>query len=112
MHSTIVVLIWCIPGTCNDGVGKGQTGGRIVITNAGFSKKADKNIPNNNVLVGNFALFGATGGKLFVNGQAGDRFGVRNSGAVAVVEGVGEFCCEYMTNGCIVNIGHYGKRLW
>ena len=62
-----------------------------------------------NVLIGNFALFGATGGELFVDGQAGDRFGVRNSGAVAVVEGVGDFCCEYMTNGAIVNIGVYGK---
>ena len=61
------------------------------------------------MLVGNFALFGATGGELFVEGQAGDRFGVRNSGAVAVVEGVGDFCCEYMTNGCIVNLGGYGK---
>lgn len=96
-------------GTCNDGVGKGLTGGRIIVENPGFSKSADKNIPNRNVLVGNFALFGATGGKLFVNGQAGDRFGVRNSGAVAVVEGIGEFGCEYMTNGCIVNIGSYGS---
>ena len=61
------------------------------------------------MLVGNFSLFGATGGELYVNGQAGDRFGVRNSGAVAVVEGVGDFCCEYMTNGSIVNLGQYGK---
>lgn len=92
-------------GTCNDGVGKGCSGGRIVVCNPGGGAKADEG----NVLVGNFALFGATGGELFVQGQAGDRFGVRNSGAVAVVEGVGDFCCEYMTNGSIVNLGSFGK---
>ncbi|MBQ4837263.1 glutamate synthase-related protein [Pseudoalteromonas luteoviolacea] len=89
-------------GTCNDGVSKGASGGHITITSSG------KNI-DENVLIGNFALFGATGGQLYVCGQAGDRFGVRNSGAVAVVEGVGDFCCEYMTNGAIVNLGAYGK---
>ena len=92
-------------GTCNDGVGKGASGGRIVVTNPGGG--ADE--LTGNVMIGNFALFGATGGELFVEGQAGDRFGVRNSGAVAVVEGVGDFCCEYMTNGSIVNLGLYGK---
>ncbi len=94
-------------GTCNDGVGKGASGGRIVVLNAGGGAVTAEG----NVLVGNFALFGATGGELFVQGQAGDRFGVRNSGAVAVVEGVGDFCCEYMTNGAIVNLGSYGKGL-
>jgi glutamate synthase (NADPH/NADH) large chain len=92
-------------GTCNDGVGKGSSGGRIIVTNPGGGGKQ----ATDNVLIGNFALFGATGGELYVEGQAGDRFGVRNSGAVAVVEGVGDFCCEYMTNGTIVNIGVYGK---
>lgn len=92
-------------GTCNDGVGKGCSGGRIIVLNPGGGADKDEG----NVLVGNFALFGATGGELFVQGQAGDRFGVRNSGAVAVVEGVGDFCCEYMTNGSIVNLGSYGK---
>ncbi len=96
-------------GTCNDGVGKACTGGVIVVKNPGFSGKVYSEKLENNVLVGNFALFGATGGELFVHGQGGDRFGVRNSGAVAVVEGVGDFCCEYMTNGTIVNIGGYGK---
>ncbi|MEO0448231.1 MAG: glutamate synthase large subunit, partial [Verrucomicrobiota bacterium] len=62
-----------------------------------------------NVLIGNFALFGATGGRLFVDGQAGDRFAVRNSGATAVVEGVGDFCCEYMTNGSVLNLGGFSK---
>ncbi len=61
------------------------------------------------MLIGNFALFGATGGRLFVEGQAGDGFAVRNSGALAVVEGVGDFCCEYMTNGAVLNLGTFGK---
>lgn len=90
-------------GTCNDGVGKGCSGGEIVIRSPNTETLAE------NVLIGNFALFGATGGHLFVEGQAGDRFAVRNSGAVAVVQGVGDFCCEYMTNGSVVNLGHYGK---
>ncbi|MEM0910293.1 MAG: glutamate synthase-related protein [Pseudomonadota bacterium] len=91
-------------GTCNDGVGKGAAGGKIVVKDPYAA-----NHLSSNVLVGNFALFGATGGQLYINGQAGDRFGVRNSGAVAVVEGVGDFCCEYMTNGSILNLGEYGK---
>ncbi|KZN40936.1 glutamate synthase-related protein [Pseudoalteromonas luteoviolacea] len=89
-------------GTCNDGVGKGASGGAIVITSEGQPLTQD-------ALIGNFALFGATGGQLYVHGQAGDRFGVRNSGAIAVIEGVGDFCCEYMTNGAIINLGNYGK---
>ncbi|MEM6642320.1 MAG: glutamate synthase-related protein [Bacteroidota bacterium] len=96
-------------GLCNDGVGKALTGGCIVIKNPGFADEVSSDFENPNNLIGNFALFGAMGGELYVNGQAGDRFGVRNSGAVAVVEGVGDFCCEYMTNGTIVNLGHYGK---
>ncbi len=95
----------CHSGTCNDGVGKSISGGRLIVKNSGGGANEEMG----NVLIGNFALFGATGGELFVDGQAGDRFGVRNSGAVAVVEGVGDFCCEYMTNGAIVNIGVYGK---
>ena len=92
-------------GTCNDGVGKSACGGKIVIKSplGGGVKYGE------NVLVGNFALFGATGGRTFIQGQAGDRFAVRNSGAVAVVEGVGEFCGEYMTNGTILNIGGFSK---
>ncbi|CAM3110531.1 glutamate synthase-related protein [Skermania piniformis] len=92
-------------GTCNDGVGKGACGGSIVVRSPGGGSIA----PDANVLIGNFALFGASGGRLFVEGQAGDRFAVRNSGATAVVEGVGEFLCEYMTNGAVLNIGGFGK---
>ncbi|MDD5411303.1 MAG: glutamate synthase-related protein, partial [Methylobacter sp.] len=92
-------------GTCNDGVGKSACGGTIVVESPGGGIKT----PGNNVLIGNFALFGATGGKAFINGEAGDRFAVRNSGAMAVVEGVGDFACEYMTNGAVLNIGGFGK---
>lgn len=92
-------------GTCNDGVGKSQCGGSIVVRSPG----GGSDLPGGNVLIGNFALFGASGGRLFVEGEAGDRFAVRNSGATAVVEGVGEFLCEYMTNGAVFNIGGFGK---
>ncbi|MEM9206345.1 MAG: glutamate synthase-related protein [Pseudomonadota bacterium] len=89
-------------GTCNDGVGKGASGGVIAVRSPGGGEAK-------NVLIGNFALFGATGSALFVEGGAGDRFAVRNSGASAVVEGVGDFCCEYMTNGAVLNLGEFGK---
>ncbi|WDE97475.1 glutamate synthase-related protein [Lentisphaera profundi] len=92
-------------GTCNDGVGKLQSGGIITVKSpGGGSSKAGEN-----VLIGNFALFGATGGRCYINGEAGDRFAVRNSGAMAVVEGVGDFFCEYMTSGTILNLGSFGK---
>ena len=90
-------------GTCNDGVGKGASGGEIIVRSPGGANGRE------NVLIGNFALFGATGGRTFVEGQAGDRFAVRNSGATAVVEGVGDFCAEYMTNGAILNLGGFSK---
>jgi glutamate synthase (NADPH/NADH) large chain len=92
-------------GTCNDGVGKTACGGTIVIKSPG----GGSNQPGENVLIGNFALFGASGGKTFINGEAGDRFAVRNSGAMAVVEGVGDFACEYMINGAVLNLGGFGK---
>ena len=92
-------------GTANDGVGKTMSGGVLIVESPGGGIKT----PGNNVLIGNFALFGATGGKAFINGEAGDRFAVRNSGAMAVVEGVGDFGCEYMTNGAVLNIGGFGK---
>lgn len=94
-------------GTCNDGVGKSMSGGAVVVRSPGGGSPAE----GGNVLVGNFALFGATGGRLFVEGEAGDRFAVRNSGATAVVEGIGEFGCEYMTNGAVLNIGGFGRGL-
>ncbi|MCK5828788.1 MAG: glutamate synthase large subunit [Methylococcales bacterium] len=92
-------------GTCNDGVGKSACGGTIIVNSPGGGTKS----PGENVIIGNFALFGATGGKAFINGEAGDRFCVRNSGAMAVVEGVGDFGCEYMINGAVLNLGDFGK---
>ncbi len=92
-------------GTCNDGVGKTACGGTIIVKSPGGGSKT----PGENVLIGNFALFGASGGKAFINGEAGDRFGVRNSGAMAVIEGVGDFACEYMINGAVLNLGEFGK---
>ncbi|MEM7473417.1 MAG: glutamate synthase-related protein [Planctomycetota bacterium] len=92
-------------GTCNDGVGKGACGGEIIVRAPSGGGAGD----GQNVLIGNFALFGATGGRVFIHGQAGDRFAVRNSGAAAVVEGVGDFCAEYMTNGAVLNLGGFSK---
>ncbi len=92
-------------GTCNDGVGKGASGGEIIVRSPGGAKGRE------NVLIGNFALFGATGGRTFIEGEAGDRFAVRNSGATAVVEGVGDFCAEYMTNGAILNLGGFANGI-
>jgi glutamate synthase (NADPH/NADH) large chain len=92
-------------GTCNDGVGKSASGGEIIVRSPAGGGRGH----GENVLIGNFALFGATGGRTFIEGQAGDRFAVRNSGATAVVEGVGDFCAEYMTNGAILNLGGFSK---
>ena len=91
-------------GEANDYVGKGMGGGRIVIS----PPAGDAGDP---WLVGNTVLYGATGGELFVAGRAGERFAVRNSGAVAVVEGVGDHACEYMTGGSVVVLGPVGRNL-
>ncbi len=91
-------------GEANDYVGKGMGGGRIAIR----PPADDAGEP---VLVGNTVLYGATGGELYCAGAAGERFAVRNSGAVAVVEGVGEHACEYMTNGTVVVLGRFGRNL-
>jgi glutamate synthase domain-containing protein 3 len=91
-------------GESNDYLGKGLSGGRIVV-------KVPENSPfiaRDNIIVGNTLLYGATTGEVFINGMAGERFAVRNSGAVAVVEGVGDHGCEYMTGGTIVVLGNTG----
>ena len=93
-------------GDTNDYYGKGLSGGKLVVfppKNRGY--KAEENI-----IAGNVALYGATSGKVFINGAAGERFAVRNSGAYAVVEGVGEHGCEYMTGGRVVVLGKTGKN--
>jgi glutamate synthase (NADPH/NADH) large chain len=93
-----------LDGDANDGVGKGMAGGRIVLR----APKNAKYVAHDAVIVGNTCLYGATGGELYAAGRAGERFGVRNSGALAVVEGVGDHCCEYMTGGVIVVLGGTG----
>ena len=95
-----------VSGDSNDYFGKGLSGGKLVIyppRGAGYA--ADENI-----IIGNVALYGATGGKAYISGVAGERFAVRNSGARAVVEGVGDHGCEYMTGGCVVVLGKTGKN--
>ncbi|MGA2323549.1 MAG: glutamate synthase large subunit [Sedimentisphaerales bacterium] len=93
-----------LTGESNDYLGKGLSGGRIVVvTPAGAPFAAHENI-----IAGNTILYGATSGEIFINGMAGERFGVRNSGATAVVEGVGDHCCEYMTGGTVVVLGRTG----
>ena len=93
-----------LTGEANDYVGKGMGGGRIVIR----PPADDAGQPT---LAGNTLLYGATGGQLFVAGRVGERFAVRNSGAVAVVEGTGDHCCEYMTGGTVVVLGPVGYNL-
>lgn len=93
-------------GDANDYLGKGLSGGRIVVqTPAGARFPAEEN-----VIVGNTLLYGATSGEVFINGMAGERFAVRNSGAVAVVEGVGDHGCEYMTGGRVIVLGKTGRN--
>ena len=92
-------------GDSNDYFGKGLSGGKLIVyPQAGATYKEDENI-----IVGNVALYGATSGKAFINGVAGERFCVRNSGATAVVEGCGDHGCEYMTGGRVVVLGGTGK---
>jgi glutamate synthase domain-containing protein 3 len=93
-----------VVGECNDYVGKGMSGGRIVVL-------LPPNDSGNAVLLGNAVLYGATGGELFAAGRAGERFAVRNSGATAVVEGAGDHCCEYMTGGMVVVLGDVGLNV-
>ena len=95
-----------IEGDANDYFGKGLSGGRLVIHPPGRSTFA----PEKNIIIGNVALYGATGGEAFVRGVAGERFGVRNSGAHAVVEAVGDHGCEYMTGGRVVILGPTGRN--
>jgi glutamate synthase domain-containing protein 3 len=97
-----------LEGEANDYVGKGLTGG--VITIRPFRETAAADGGGAPVLLGNTALYGATAGRLFAAGRAGDRFAVRNSGAIAVVEGAGAHCCEYMTAGVVIVLGAVGRN--
>ena len=93
-------------GQSNDYVGKGLSGGRIIIEMPDESEL----MAHENIIIGNTALYGATSGEVYINGMAGERFAVRNSGAIAVVEGVGDHGCEYMTGGTVVVLGHTGRN--
>jgi glutamate synthase (NADPH/NADH) large chain len=100
------LLKFTLSGEANDYVGKGLSGGDIIIKPA--EKSAFK--PESNIIIGNVSLYGATSGNLFVNGQGGERFAVRNSGAEAVVEGIGDHGCEYMTGGLVIVLGEIGSN--
>jgi len=95
-----------LEGDANDYTGKGLSGGKLIV----YPSKKSKFIPENNTIVGNVVLYGATSGEAYFNGKAGERFAIRNSGAVAVVESVGAHGCEYMTNGIVVVLGSTGKN--
>ena len=95
-----------LEGECNDYVGKGLSGGRIIVrppANSGI-------VPEKSIIVGNTVLYGAVEGECYFRGVAGERFAVRNSGAVAVIEGAGDHCCEYMTGGVVVVLGPTGRN--
>jgi glutamate synthase domain-containing protein 3 len=95
-----------LEGDANDYFGKGLSGGQIVVV----PPAASTFVPEDNIIVGNVSLYGATGGEVFLRGMAGERFCVRNSGATAVVEGVGDHGCEYMTKGLVVVLGKTGRN--
>ena len=95
-----------LEGDANDYVGKGMSGGKIAV----YPQEDIQYISSRCIIIGNTCLYGATGGKLFAAGQAGERFAVRNSGATAVVEGIGDHGCEYMTGGLVIVIGPVGEN--
>jgi len=95
-----------LEGDSNDYIGKGLSGGKIIV----YPPKTSSYVPEENILIGNVAFYGATGGETYINGIAGERFCVRNSGIKAVVEGVGDHGCEYMTGGKVVILGKTGRN--
>ena len=97
-----------LEGETNDYFGKGLSGGRISILPP--ARRSEDFRAEENIIVGNTGLYGATSGELYINGKVGERFGVRNSGAVAVIEGAGDHCCEYMTGGRVVVLGETGRN--
>jgi glutamate synthase (ferredoxin) len=95
-----------LEGDANDYFGKGLSGGKLII----YPPKGSTFVPEENIIIGNVALYGATAGEIFVRGMAGERFGVRNSGVNAVVEAIGDHGCEYMTGGRVVILGKTGRN--
>ena len=99
-------VTFCLSGEANDYLGKGLSGGKIVVV----PPKGSTFLPEKNIIAGNTLLYGATAGEVYINGTVGERFCVRNSGAIAVVEGAGDHCCEYMTGGRTVVLGKVGRN--
>ena len=99
-------MTFVLRGEANDYLGKGLSGGKIIVAPAAGSTF----VPERNVIAGNTLMYGATSGEVYINGRVGERFCVRNSGAKAVVEGAGEHCCEYMTGGRVVVLGYTGRN--
>jgi glutamate synthase (NADPH/NADH) large chain len=95
-----------LEGDANDYFGKGLSGAKLIV----YPDRTAKFVPENNILIGNVAFYGATAGEAYIRGKAGERFGVRNSGAKVVVEGVGDHGCEYMTGGTVVILGNTGRN--
>ncbi|HEU4370897.1 MAG TPA: glutamate synthase subunit alpha, partial [Methylomirabilota bacterium] len=99
-------VTFTLEGDANDYWGKGLSGGRLIV----HPPREATFVPEENIVIGNVALYGATSGEAYVRGVAGERFGVRNSGVHAVVEGIGDHGCEYMTGGRVVVLGHSGRN--
>jgi glutamate synthase (ferredoxin) len=95
-----------LEGDANDYFGKGLSGGKLIV----YPPKGSTFVPEENIIIGNVALYGATAGEIYVGGMAGERFGVRNSGVSAVVEAVGDHGCEYMTGGRVIVLGRAGRN--
>ena len=99
-------LTLTLEGDSNDYLGKGLSGGKLIV----YPPRQATFVPEDNILIGNVVLYGATSGEAYFRGRAGERFAVRNSGALAVVEGVGDHGCEYMTGGRVVVLGRTGRN--
>ena len=99
-------MTFTLEGDANDYIGKGLSGGKIIV----FPQEQSTFVPEENIIVGNVALYGATSGEAYIRGMAGERFAVRNSGVIAVVESIGDHGCEYMTGGRVVVLGPVGRN--
>jgi glutamate synthase (ferredoxin) len=99
-------ITWTLEGDANDYLGKGLSGGKIIL----YPPEGSTFVPEENIITGNVAFYGATGGEAYIHGMAGERFCVRNSGVSAVVESVGDHGCEYMTGGRVVVLGRTGRN--
>src|SRR5687768_1376236 len=99
-------VTWTLEGDANDYLGKGLSGGKIIL----FPPTGSTFVPEDNIIIGNVAFYGATSGEAYIRGMAGERFCVRNSGVWAVVEAVGDHGCEYMTGGRVAVLGRTGRN--